>query len=143
MAEQSGLIQAVLNIVNNQWAISAYQGIAGGEESPFAARGLGYGLPGLRVDGNDLLAWQQGVGVTTGATRAMGDANRDGAVDDLDLAVWKSQSGQPSPDVAAHIAAPEPSTFALIALAAVCCVRRLDLRTQIGSLGGPMAIRRS
>ena len=46
----------ILNIVNNQWAISSYQGIAGGEEAPFAARGIGYGLPSLRVDGNDFLA---------------------------------------------------------------------------------------
>ena len=46
----------VLNVVNNQWAISSYQGIAGGDESPFAARGVGYGIPALRVDGNDFLA---------------------------------------------------------------------------------------
>jgi 2-oxoisovalerate dehydrogenase E1 component alpha subunit len=46
----------ILNIVNNQWAISSYQGIAGGDEAPFAARGIGYGLPSLRVDGNDFLA---------------------------------------------------------------------------------------
>jgi 2-oxoisovalerate dehydrogenase E1 component alpha subunit len=46
----------ILNIVNNQWAISSYQGIAGGEESTFASRAIGYGLPGLRVDGNDFLA---------------------------------------------------------------------------------------
>jgi len=46
----------ILNIVNNQWAISSFQGIAGGETSTFAERGLGYGLPGLRVDGNDFLA---------------------------------------------------------------------------------------
>jgi 2-oxoisovalerate dehydrogenase E1 component alpha subunit len=46
----------VLNVVNNQWAISSYQGIAGGEDSTFAARGIGYGMPGLRVDGNDFLA---------------------------------------------------------------------------------------
>jgi 2-oxoisovalerate dehydrogenase E1 component alpha subunit len=46
----------VLNVVNNQWAISCYQGIAGGEEATFAARGIGYGIPGLRVDGNDFLA---------------------------------------------------------------------------------------
>jgi 2-oxoisovalerate dehydrogenase E1 component alpha subunit len=46
----------VLNIVNNQWAISSFQGIAGGEATTFAARALGYGLPGLRVDGNDFLA---------------------------------------------------------------------------------------
>lgn len=46
----------VLNIVNNQWAISSFQGIAGGEATTFAARGHGYGLPALRVDGNDFLA---------------------------------------------------------------------------------------
>ena len=46
----------VLNVVNNQWAISCYQGIAGGDESTFASRGIGYGVPALRVDGNDFLA---------------------------------------------------------------------------------------
>jgi 2-oxoisovalerate dehydrogenase E1 component alpha subunit len=46
----------ILNIVNNQWAISTFQGTAGGEGRTFAARGLGYGIPGIRVDGNDLLA---------------------------------------------------------------------------------------
>jgi 2-oxoisovalerate dehydrogenase E1 component alpha subunit len=46
----------VLNVVNNQWAISSFQGIAGGEQSTFAARAIGFGLPGLRVDGNDFLA---------------------------------------------------------------------------------------
>jgi 2-oxoisovalerate dehydrogenase E1 component alpha subunit len=46
----------ILNVVNNQWAISSFQGIAGGEESTFASRAIGYGMPGLRVDGNDFLA---------------------------------------------------------------------------------------
>ncbi|HEY5411842.1 MAG TPA: thiamine pyrophosphate-dependent enzyme [Caulobacteraceae bacterium] len=46
----------LLNIVNNQWAISAFHGIAGDEQASFASRGLGYGLPSLRVDGNDFLA---------------------------------------------------------------------------------------
>ena len=46
----------VLNVVNNQWAISSFSGIAGGNESTFASRAIGYGLPGLRVDGNDFLA---------------------------------------------------------------------------------------
>lgn len=46
----------LLNIVNNQWAISAFHGIAGDETATFASRGLGYGLPSLRVDGNDFLA---------------------------------------------------------------------------------------
>jgi 2-oxoisovalerate dehydrogenase E1 component alpha subunit len=46
----------ILNIVNNQWAISSFQGIAGGEDAPFASRAIGYNLPSLRVDGNDFLA---------------------------------------------------------------------------------------
>jgi 2-oxoisovalerate dehydrogenase E1 component alpha subunit len=46
----------VLVVVNNQWAISSYRGIANGEDATFAARGLGYGIPALRVDGNDFLA---------------------------------------------------------------------------------------
>jgi 2-oxoisovalerate dehydrogenase E1 component alpha subunit len=47
---------AVLCIVNNQWAISSFSGIAGAEKATFAQRAVGYGLPGLRVDGNDALA---------------------------------------------------------------------------------------
>jgi 2-oxoisovalerate dehydrogenase E1 component alpha subunit len=46
----------IINVVNNQWAISSFQGIAGGEQTTFAARAVGYGLPPLRVDGNDFLA---------------------------------------------------------------------------------------
>lgn len=46
----------VLNIVNNQWAISTFQGIARGAAPTFASRGIGFGIPALRVDGNDYLA---------------------------------------------------------------------------------------
>jgi len=46
----------ILNIVNNQWAISSHQEIAGGEAATFAARAIGFGLACLRVDGNDFLA---------------------------------------------------------------------------------------
>ena len=46
----------ILNVVNNQWAISTFQAIAGGEGTTFAARGIGCGIPSLRVDGNDFLA---------------------------------------------------------------------------------------
>lgn len=46
----------ILNIVNNQWAISTFQGIAKGGSGTFAARGHGFGIPSLRVDGNDYLA---------------------------------------------------------------------------------------
>jgi 2-oxoisovalerate dehydrogenase E1 component alpha subunit len=46
----------VFNIVNNQWAISSFSGFAGSERTTFAARAIGYGIAGLRVDGNDALA---------------------------------------------------------------------------------------
>jgi 2-oxoisovalerate dehydrogenase E1 component alpha subunit len=46
----------IFNVVNNQWAISTFQAIAGGESVTFAARGVGAGIASLRVDGNDFLA---------------------------------------------------------------------------------------
>lgn len=46
----------ILAVVNNQWAISSFSGIAGAERATFAARAVGYGMAGLRVDGNDALA---------------------------------------------------------------------------------------
>ena len=46
----------VFHVVNNQWAISSFSGFAGAERTTFAARAIGYGIAGLRVDGNDALA---------------------------------------------------------------------------------------
>ncbi|MGB8973117.1 MAG: thiamine pyrophosphate-dependent enzyme, partial [Pseudomonas capeferrum] len=46
----------ILNVVNNQWAISTFQAIAGGESTTFAGRGVGCGIASLRVDGNDFVA---------------------------------------------------------------------------------------
>ena len=46
----------VFNVTNNQWAISSFSGMAGAERATFAARAIGYGIAGLRVDGNDALA---------------------------------------------------------------------------------------
>src|SRR5947208_11624029 len=46
----------ILAVVNNQWAISSFAGIAGAERATFAQRAVGYGVAGLRVDGNDALA---------------------------------------------------------------------------------------
>ena len=46
----------IFNVVNNQWAISSFSGFAGSERTTFAARAIGYGIAGLRVDGNDALA---------------------------------------------------------------------------------------
>ncbi len=47
---------AILCVTNNQWAISTFSGVAAGQAPTFAAKALAYGLPGLRVDGNDFLA---------------------------------------------------------------------------------------
>ena len=49
-------VPVILNVINNQWAISSFSGFAGAEATTFAARAIGYGVAGLRVDGNDILA---------------------------------------------------------------------------------------
>jgi 2-oxoisovalerate dehydrogenase E1 component alpha subunit len=49
-------VPVVLAVVNNQWAISSFSGIAGAERATFAQRAVGYGIASLRVDGNDALA---------------------------------------------------------------------------------------
>ena len=49
-------VPVILAVVNNQWAISSFSGIAGAERATFAQRGIGYGVATLRVDGNDALA---------------------------------------------------------------------------------------
>jgi 2-oxoisovalerate dehydrogenase E1 component alpha subunit len=46
----------IVCVTNNQWAISSFAGIAGADETTFAAKAIAYGIPGLRVDGNDFLA---------------------------------------------------------------------------------------
>ena len=45
----------ILNLVNNQWAISTHANFATGTGS-FASRGIPFGLASIRVDGNDFLA---------------------------------------------------------------------------------------
>jgi hypothetical protein len=73
------------------------------------------------VDGADFFAWQRGVGITEGATRAQGDANGDGAVDASDLAEWSSSFGK-SPQLV--VAIPEPTTIALVGLAVLPIAHR-------------------
>ena len=48
-------VPVLLNVVNNQWAISTPQSFASAGTT-FAARGTGFNIPSLRVDGNDFLA---------------------------------------------------------------------------------------
>ncbi len=68
------------------------------------------------VDGNDFLIWQRGV-AASGGTQPTGDANSDGAINGLDLDVWKAQFGLPA--VTAASAVPEPAAAALAALGVV------------------------
>ncbi|MEM9810623.1 MAG: thiamine pyrophosphate-dependent enzyme [Pseudomonadota bacterium] len=46
----------ILSVVNNQWAISSTNAFAGADLNTFAARLASYGIPALRVDGNDVPA---------------------------------------------------------------------------------------
>ena len=74
------------------------------------------------VDGNDFLIWQRGAGIGTGATRATGDANADGAVNEWDLAIWRGQFGS----TASVFAIPEPASMlsALLVAAALPPIAR-------------------
>lgn len=86
----------LLNVVNNQWAISTFQGFAGGETQTFAARGPGYGMPGLRVDGNDYLA------VYAATQWAAERARRGGGATLIELVTYRA---------AAHSTSDDPSRY--------------------------------
>ena len=86
----------ILNVVNNQWAISTFQGYAGGEQRSFAARGPGYGIPGLRVDGNDFLA------VYAATAWAAERARRGAGATLLELVTYRA---------AAHSSSDDPSRY--------------------------------
>ena len=76
----------IFNVVNNQWAISSFSGFAGAEATTFAARAVGYGIAGLRVDGNDALA-------VYAATALGGRARADQPGADADRAFHLSRRG--------------------------------------------------
>ncbi|BBO34357.1 dockerin type I domain-containing protein [Lacipirellula parvula] len=78
------------------------------------------------VDGKDFLALQRGMGTTSGASITSGDANRDGAVNILDMIIWKSQFAAIPPAVPVAQPIPEPAalTLALVALATLILRRR-------------------
>jgi hypothetical protein len=46
-----------------------------------------------RINGNDFLAWQRGLGATSGGSNSQGDADNDGDVDRDDLTRWRAQVG--------------------------------------------------
>jgi 2-oxoisovalerate dehydrogenase E1 component alpha subunit len=97
----------ILNVVNNQWAISSFQGIAGGEAAPFAARGIGYGLPALRVDGNDFLA----VYAVTRWAAARARANLGATL--IEHVTYRSEGHSTSDDPSRYRAADEASKWPL------------------------------
>ena len=97
----------VLNIVNNQWAISTFAGIAGGDATTFAARGLAYGLPALRVDGNDFLA----VYAVTQWASERARANLGATV--LELVTYRADGHSTSDDPSRYRAAEEAIAWPL------------------------------
>ena len=98
---------AILNIVNNQWAISSFAGFAGGEATTFAARGLAYGLPALRVDGNDFLA----VYAATQWAAARARANLGATV--IEMVTYRADAHSTSDDPSRYRAANEASAWPL------------------------------
>ena len=89
----------ILNVVNNQWAISTFQGYAGGEQRSFAARGPGYGIAGIRVDGNDFLA-------VYAVTQWAAERARTGARPDVDRAGHLSRRRRTRPATIRRATAP-------------------------------------
>jgi glucose/arabinose dehydrogenase len=78
------------------------------------------------VDGDDLLRWTAGHGMTAGATRAQGDADGDGDVDGDDLLAWQRHVGWSPLNVGSPAGAvPEPAgTVLLLGLGAATAARR-------------------
>jgi hypothetical protein len=83
------------------------------------------------VDGADFLAWQRNAGVTSNATLAMGDGNRDKKVGSPDLDVWKFQFGESGAHHAVT-AVPEASSLWLAATGLLAVGGRV--RSTLGGL---------
>ncbi|HKY81510.1 MAG TPA: 3-methyl-2-oxobutanoate dehydrogenase (2-methylpropanoyl-transferring) subunit alpha [Sphingobium sp.] len=97
----------IMNVVNNQWAISSFSGFAGAEATTFAARAIGYGIAGLRVDGNDALA-------VHAATRWAADRARANAGPTLiEHFTYRAEGHSTSDDPSAYRSADEGSHWPL------------------------------
>jgi hypothetical protein len=88
------------------------------------------------VDGADFLAWQRGLGQTTGAVLGQGDANGDMAVNASDLAIWRTQFGQ----TGSVSAVPEPARAVLLLAA---CLGAAAVRRRNQGMGGKGSLRGS
>jgi 2-oxoisovalerate dehydrogenase E1 component alpha subunit len=97
----------ILNVSNNQWAISSFSGFAGAEATTFAARAIGYGIAGLRVDGNDPLAVY--AAYQWAAERAR--ANRGATL--IEHFTYRAEGHSTSDDPTAYRSAGEPNAWPL------------------------------
>ncbi len=81
------------------------------------------------VDGFDFLAWQRSFGLTSGATKAQGDADDNGTVDAADLDIWETQYGTKTLlTSAATVPEPTTCTLALVSLCWAVSRRRIAVR---------------
>ena len=93
------------------------------------------------VDGRDFLQLQRGIGAASPSQRD-GDANRDGVVDDQDVAIWESQYGEernhmnpPVPLTANVAAVPEPTSLGLLAFGAAGLLGLREYRSRRKEIG--------
>jgi 2-oxoisovalerate dehydrogenase E1 component alpha subunit len=100
-------VPVILATVNNQWAISSFAGIAGGERATFAQRAVGYGIAGLRVDGNDALAVY--AAVRWAAERARG--NKGPTL--IEFFTYRAEGHSTSDDPTGYRPAGEPGAWPL------------------------------
>jgi endonuclease I len=99
------------------------------------------------VDGADLLLWQRGAGITSGASLSDGDANADERVDAVDFGIWSTQfAAGPPASGPATLSIPEPATLSLALLLTTAQSRYLCPRTsrknsrRRGAGGGTLAV---
>ncbi len=81
--------------------------------------------PDRDVDGADLLIWQRGFGIRSGATLEQGDANGDGMVDEDDLNLWQASFSLLASTTVPFWAVPVPSTSKLAIFLLCCCSSNL------------------
>ena len=79
------------------------------------------------VGASDLVIWEEGFGISSGAQHSQGDADLDGDVDLVDFEIWGQQVSSPVRDGLTSIATPEPATWLLVVLGGplAVCTRQL------------------